>query len=251
MAAGGSLKMSPKPLAPTLEPIARGVWLMRGGMPKRTMNVYLLVDDGGVTMFDAGIEDMAGPLGEVSERMGGLKRIVLSHSHADHRGAAPKLGAPVHCHPDEVADAEGDGGYHYFELSKLESPVMRSAYPHLLRLWDGGPVSVAGTLSEGDEVAGFQVKHFPGHAPGLIGLWREEDRLALVSDTLYTLDPDSVLTPYGGPRLPHPAFTPAREQARESLRKLAALEPRAVWSGHARPVTGDVRRQLEHAADTT
>ena len=251
MAAGGSLKMSPKPLAPTLEPIARGVWLMRGGMPKRTMNVYLLVDDGGVTMFDAGIDDMVGPLGEVSDRMGGLKRIVLSHSHADHRGAAPKLGAPVHCHPDEVADAEGDGGYHYFELSKLESPVMRSAYPHLLRLWDGGPVSVAGTLSEGDEVAGFEVKHFPGHAPGLIGLWREADRLALVSDTLYTLDPDSVLTPYGGPRLPHPAFTPAREQARESLRKLAALEPHAVWSGHARPVTGDVRGQLEHAADTT
>ena len=28
----------------------------------------------------------------------------------------------------------------------------------------------------------------PGHAPGLIGLWRESDRLALVSDCFYTLD---------------------------------------------------------------
>lgn len=243
--------MNPKPFAPTLEPIANGVWLMRGGLPKRTMNVYLLADDGGVTMFDAGIEEMAAPLGEVTEGMGGLKRIVLGHSHADHRGAAPKLGAPVFCHPDEVADAEGDGGYHSFDLSKLDSPIMRRVYPTLLKLWDGGPVSVAGTLSEGDEVAGFEVKHFPGHAPGLIGLWRERDRLALVSDTLYTLDPDSALTPYGGPRVAHPAFTPARERARESVRKLAALEPRAVWSGHANPVTGDVRRQLEHAADTT
>ena len=41
------------------------------------------------------------------------------------------------------------------------------------------------TVAEGDEVAGFRVHHFPGHAPGLIGLWRESDRLALVSDTVY------------------------------------------------------------------
>lgn len=247
----GAHKINAKPLAPTLEPIAHGVWLMRGGLPKRTMNVYLLVEGGGVTMFDAGISDMAEPLREVTERMGGLERIVLSHAHADHRGAAPELGAPVYTHPDEVADAEGDGGLHYFDLSKLDSPVMQRAYPVLLKLWDGGPVSVAGTLSEGDEVAGFEVKHLPGHAPGLIGLWRESDRLALVSDTLYTLDPDSFRTPYGPPRIPHPAFTPAREQARESLLKIAALDPREVWSGHARPVTGDVRRQLEHAAATT
>ena len=244
-------KINPKPLSPTLEPIARGVWLMRGGIPKRTINVYLLLDDGGVTMFDAGISDMATPLAEVADRMGGLRRIVLSHAHAEHRGAAPRLGAPVYTHPDEVAHTEGDGGYHYFDLSKLDSPVMRRAFPRLLKLWDGGPVPVEGTVSEGDEVAGFEVKHFPGHAPGLIGLWREDDRLALVSDTVYTLDLDSVLWPYGGPRIPHPAFTPARAQARESVRKLAALDPREVWAGHAQPVTGDVRRQLEQAADNT
>jgi hydroxyacylglutathione hydrolase len=249
MPEGAPHKMNAKPFAPTLEPIARGVWLMRGGIPKRTMNVYLLEDDGGVTLFDAGIEDMAGPLGEVAEKMGGLKRVVLGHSHADHRGAAPKLGAPVFCHPDEVHDAEGDGGYHYMDFSQLESPVMRRAYPTLFKLWDGGPVSVAGTVEEGDEVAGFEVKHVPGHAPGLIALWREEDRLALVSDLLYTLDSDSALTPYGPPRVPHPAFTPARSQCAESVLKVAALEPREVWSGHANPVTGDVRRQLEHAAD--
>jgi hydroxyacylglutathione hydrolase len=243
------LKLSPKPFAPTLEPIARGVWLMRGGLPKRTMNVYLVEDEGGVTIFDAGVKEMAEPLRSVAERMGGIRRVVLGHSHADHRGAARGLAAPVVCHPDELPDAQGDGGYHYFDLTKLESAVMRRAYPFLLREWDGGPVRVAGTVEEGDEVAGFEVKHFPGHAPGLIGLWREEDRLALVSDTLYTLDPDSPRTPYGPPRLPHPAFTPARAQAAESLRKLAALEPREVWSGHALPVTGDVRRQLEHAAD--
>jgi hypothetical protein len=41
------------------------------------------------------------------------------------------------------------------------------------------------------------------------------------------------------------------EQARASIRKLAALEPAAAWSGHAVPVTGDVRAQLERAASET
>jgi hypothetical protein len=31
--------------------------------------------------------------------------------------------------------------------------------------------------------------------------------------------------------------------------QLAALEPSAAWPGHAVPVTGDVRAQLERAAD--
>ena len=38
------------------------------------------------------------------------------------------------------------------------------------------------------------------------------------------------------------------EQARESIGKLAALDPASVWAGHADPVTGDVRAQLERAA---
>jgi hypothetical protein len=29
------------------------------------------------------------------------------------------------------------------------------------------------------------------------------------------------------------------------------MEPAAAWPGHADPVTGDVRRQLEEAAATT
>ena len=40
------------------EQIAQGVWVVRGGFPLRTMNVYLLADDGGVTVFDAGISAM-------------------------------------------------------------------------------------------------------------------------------------------------------------------------------------------------
>lgn len=38
------------------------------------------------------------------------------------------------------------------------------------------------------------------------------------------------------------------EQARASIRKLAELEPATVWTGHADPITGNVRAQLELAA---
>ena len=119
--------------------------------------------------------------------------------------------------------------------------------PRFLRSWDGGPVRVEGTVSEGDDIAGFRVVAFPGHAPGMIGLWRESDRLALVSDTVYTLDPQPGLK--GAPRVPHRAFNHNYDQTVASLRKLAAMEPATVWPGHANPVTGDVRAQLERAAD--
>jgi steroid delta-isomerase-like uncharacterized protein len=231
------------------DPVAEGVWILRGGFPTKSMNVYLLEDDGGVTVFDAGIESMTRGIASEAARMGGIKRIVLGHGHGDHRGAAPGLGASVWCHPDEISDAEGDGGEHYFDFSKLQRLSARFLMPRLLRWWDGGPVTVEGTVKEGDEIAGFKVVHLPGHAPGLIGLWRESDRLALVSDTLYTLDPETGR--HGPPRVPHSAFNKDTEQARASIRKLAAMEPAEVWPGHADPVKGNVREQLDRAADTT
>jgi hydroxyacylglutathione hydrolase len=235
--------------AQQLEAVADGVWLIRGGFPRKTMNVYLIADDGGVTMFDAGIRAMTKNVATAAASLGGLKQVVLGHGHADHRGTAPGLAVPVHCHPDEVADAEGDGGWHYFDFSKLERWFARTFMPFFLRSWDGGPVKIEGTLSEGDEVAGFKVIHLPGHAPGLIGLWRESDRLALVSDTFYTLDPETGR--HGPPRVPHRAFNKDTEQARASIRKLADLEPAAAWAGHAEPLVGDVGSQLRDAADTT
>ena len=251
----GRRKVEKKLLSPTIEPVADGVWVLRGGgPPKRTMNVYLLQEGDAFTAFDGGIHGMAGAIKEAAKQLGGeVKRMVLGHAHEDHRGAAPDMAVPVLCHTDERADAERelrpDDGR--FDFSKMESRVLRAVMPRLLKVWDGGAVKIADTFSEGDEFAGFVVKHTPGHAPGQVALFRESDRLVLVSDTLYTLDPDNVRTPYGGPRIPHPAFTKDRDAARDSILKIAALEPKAVWAGHANPVTGDCKAQLEHAAATT
>jgi steroid delta-isomerase-like uncharacterized protein len=227
------------------ERIAEGVWLLRGGIPK-TMNVYLIEDEGGLTVFDAGSSDMVAALAAATARLGGIKRVVLGHADADHRGAAPGLNAPVYCHAADREAAESSESYRpYWDRSKLDMRG-RAVLWRLIATWDGGPVEIAGTVDEGDEVAGFRVVHLPGHAPGLIGLFREADRLALVSDTVYTLDPQSGRKEPA--HVPHPAFNQDTEQALASIRKLAALDPVSVWAGHADPVTGDVRAQLERAA---
>lgn len=228
------------------EPIADGAWVVRGGFPLKEMNVYLIEDDGGMTVFDAGIAEMATPVRVAAARFGGIKRVVLGHADADHRGAAPELGAPVYLHPlkrEAAESAEPFRPYWHFEKLNLHG---RALLRRLIPIWDGGSVQVRGTVQEGDEVAGFRVIDLPGHAPGLIGLFRERDRLALVSDCFYTLDPQTGIK--GEARVPHPAFNISTEQAAQSIRKLAALQPSAAWAGHADPVTGDVVAQLEPAA---
>ena len=65
--------------------------------------------------------------------------------------------------------------------SSSDSPA-RWTLKRLLPAWDGGTVTIAGTIDEGEEVSGFRVVHLPGHSPGQIALWRESDRLALTTD---------------------------------------------------------------------
>ncbi len=229
------------------ELVAEGVWVVQG-QPGRC-NVFLIENagaEGGVTLFDAGARVMTRAVASAGAKLGGIRRVVLGHGHTDHRGTAPALGVPVLCHPDEVLDAEGSGGFRYWpaDLAGLPTP-QRQIHRVLHRMaWDAGPVKIAETVEEGDEVAGFRVIHLPGHAPGLIALWRESDRLALVSDCFYTLDMWGRSCP---PHLPHATYNLDCEQARASILKLAALEPAAAWPGHARPVTGNVRVTLERA----
>jgi glyoxylase-like metal-dependent hydrolase (beta-lactamase superfamily II)/predicted ester cyclase len=229
------------------ERVAEGVWVLRGGFPAKIMNVYLIEDEGGVTVFDAGVESMSAAIATAAARLGGIKRVVLGHADCDHRGAAPSLDAPVYCHPADLAAARSSSSTRdYWDLDKLDLHA-RLALPRLFPIWDGGPVEIEGTLQEDDQVAGFRVIDLPGHAPGLIGLFRDSDRVALVTDSFYTLDVQS-----GRKRraqVPHVAFNLDTDQARASIRKLAELDPSVAWAGHTDPVTGDVAGELRRVAD--
>ncbi len=235
-----------------LERIADGVWLLRGDF-RQAMNIYFLEDGDGVVQFDAGTRAMRKPARAAAEELGGLERVILGHAHADHRGSAPYMGAPVFCHADEVAEAERDSCMaSYWHLSELPVTPVRWLYERvLLPRWDGGAVKIAGTVAAGEEIAGFTVLHLPGHAPGLIALWRESDRVALVSDAVYLVDSARLRPlPHGEASVPHPAWAWDHELARASVRRLAALEPALVGSGHEQPLRGPGLRQvLERAAE--
>ena len=176
---------------------------------------------------------------------------MLGHGHTDHRGTAPALGVPVLCHPDEVQDAEGSGGFRYWPQASQGLPPRTRQLHRLLHryAWDGGPVKISGTVVEGDEVAGFKVIELPGHAPGQIGLWRESDRLALSCDCFYTLDMWGRDCARAPARCRSTTTTPSRRG------RASASSPR--WSrrppGRATPSRSPATSaaQLERAADAS
>lgn len=231
----------------------QGVEVFRLRLPRRIQrqtNIYLLEDGDGVTVFEAGSVGMAPAIERAASARGGIKRVVLSHAHSDHRGGASKLGAPIFCHPEERPGAEGDGWAETgFDDSKIRNPLIRGLRSGAVEAMDGGSVQIAGTLEEGNDVAGFEVIHLPGHTPGLIGLWREPDRLAIVSDAVFMWDPFTLLGLSGSVRLPPPPIRPDDAAARLSVRKIAELDPASVWLGHYGPIKGDVGAQLLRAAD--
>ena len=228
------------------EVVADGVWLLRGGLT-RTMNVYLLRDESGVVVFDAGEKGMAGAIAAAAAEHGGISRVVLGHGDTDHRGSAPALRAlaDVYCHPDAVGQAQGSGGRDYWTFSELPLDVrLLHRFMHD-NVWDGGPVHIDGTVREGDRIAGFEVVELSGHAPGQIGLWRADDGVALVSDTVYCLDMHGKSIPPGPPL---DAYNQDPDKARRAIAKLAALGPRVLCPGHGRPVEGPETIGLLQAA---
>ncbi len=222
-------------------PVADGVWRITRGFPLK-INVFLIREGDGVAVFDAGAKNMGATIRAAADALGGATRVVIGNAHADHRGGARAIGAPVHCHADDRADLESDGGEHYFDYGLLPF-FSRPLTPRIMHAMDDGPLPVTATVAEGDAVGDFEVVHLPGHSPGCIGLWRASDRLALCNDCFALFDP-ALPYPSGRPRVPHAAFNWSTPRCHESVRKLAALAPATAWPGHFGPLTGDVAGKL-------
>jgi glyoxylase-like metal-dependent hydrolase (beta-lactamase superfamily II) len=215
--------------------------------PRKTTNIYLLDDDDGVVVYETGAVHNATEIRQAAASRGGISRIVLSHAHADHRGGASKLGAPIFCHPAERSGAEGDGWLDDI-LANIDDPALRALVPKFMLELDGGPVTIEGTVADGDTVAGCEVLHLPGHTPGQIGLWRQSDRLAIVSDAVFMWNPFTIDGLPGRVRLPPLMLRPDDQAARASMRRIAALDPATLWLGHYGPITTDAAEVLEAAA---
>lgn len=72
-----------------------------------------------------------------------------------------------------------------------------------------------------------------GHSPGHVAYWRDSDRTLILGDVLNNVDPRNGRV---GLREPLPIFTADPERNRDSIRRIAALEPRLCCFGHGPPL---------------
>lgn len=183
-------------------------------------NVYVIEDaDGRYTLFDTGIgtpDGIAALRGQAATRkldLRKLSRIVISHGHLDHFGNAQMLseesGARVFIHDADVEKIAGDARFsallrkHRGYFVKLGVPeetleqmqAVADRQSNQLRYVER---SRLGSLNEG-EVLQFKhfevvVKHLPGHTPGLVCLYAEQQRVFFADDhVLARVSPNPLL----------------------------------------------------------
>jgi hydroxyacylglutathione hydrolase len=210
--------------------LAQGVAIL-GGFPPYAINVYLVGD----VLVDAGSRHAAR---RILRQLRGraVSTHLVTHAHADHQGSShavcEALGLPLWC---GVRDAEAieDGDIKSRMPAHPLNTLIQSVFP-------GPPHPVARRLAEGDTVAGFTVLDTPGHSAGHISLWRESDRTLICGDVFTNLD---TVTGLPGLHEPKTFFTPDPARNRESMRRLAALEPALVLFGHGRPLRDPAKLQ--------
>lgn len=207
-----------------MKQVADGVEMLSGF--RNAINVYLVEDvliDAATRMGSRRI------LRQIGDRP--LSLVALTHVHPDHQGAAKAVcearGVPLACHRDGVEVMEGR------EPMMGEEKASHPLNKLITALWEGPPHPVARVLEEGDEVAGFEVIHAPGHAPSEVIYFRRSDRVTICGDVINTMN---LITTLPGAHEPPPPFTPEIEQNRHSIRKLLELEPSLICAGHGPPM---------------
>jgi hydroxyacylglutathione hydrolase len=106
-----------------------------------------------------------------------IRYVLNTHCHFDHMEANAEIvaatGAPLALHPAELPILQARGGASWFGVPVKESPLPD------VELADGQVLQV-GTLR-------FQVLHTPGHSPGGVTLYLEEEGVAFDGDVLFQM----------------------------------------------------------------
>lgn len=205
-------------------------------------------------LVDAAMSWSAGSIRHVAAELFGRQSrpaaIILTHGHFDHVGSVERLArqwdAPIYAHELEIPYLTGRSSY------PPPDPSVGGGVAFLSRFLPRGPIDLSGrvhTLPADGTVPGMPGWRWiptPGHAPGHVSLFREQDRVLLAGDAFVTQRQETlwgVLTRWPEVRRPPAYFTPDWEQARQSVQRLAALRPETAATGHGRPLHGEPLRR--------
>lgn len=193
-----------------------------------SVNAYL-VDDGDVTLVDAGtpgaVDDLRAGLDGAGYAVEDLDRILVTHFDIDHVGGLAGLGvdAPIHAMDPDASYLDGS-----------ETPPVlgkKGVFQRLSALFLTRPDGPIRRVADGDEVGGFRVYHTPGHTSGHAAFHHPDLGVALLGD----------LVSEDGGRLDAPPWflMDSTPENAESIRRLADrdLAFSIACMGHGEPLS--------------
>jgi glyoxylase-like metal-dependent hydrolase (beta-lactamase superfamily II) len=226
----------------------------------RFVNWWVVKDDDGLTVVDAGLPKQLGQLDELLSSLGAttddVRAVLLTHADLDHIGVAEKLrvegDATVYVHPVEKKAATGeprpippqfaaniwrswlrDTTAAYLRDGALKPTFLGAVEP----LHDGQQLDVPGRPT---------VIHSPGHTPGSSAFHLPDRDILFAGDALVTVSP---VTGDRGPQL-MPGFDNADPAAAlDSLDGLAQTGAGIVLPGHGEPWLDGVEQAVDRARE--
>ena len=207
----------------------------------RLVNCFLVTEEDGLTLVDAGIGDSSGDILAAAERIGRpITHIVLTHAHDDHVGSVDALverlpGVELAVHPREERLRRGDktndpgekSGKGLGNYTKAKSPATRELVP-------------------GERIGSLEVVPSPGHTPGHVSFLDTRDRALIAGDAFKTI---GGLAHGGKVHYAFPIMAAAswdRSVAHESARALVGLAPTLLAVGHGEALR-DPREEMARA----
>jgi glyoxylase-like metal-dependent hydrolase (beta-lactamase superfamily II) len=159
-------------------------------------------------LIDAGIQPMA-----VEPYRDSISTIVLTHCHYDHTA-----------HVVEIARlCNAEIAIHQLDASALQDDLQSVA----LYFGERAPLVHPHRLLSGEEGVGpLTVLHTPGHTPGSICLFEEQEGILFSGDTVFSEGS------FGRYDLPGGNF----QALRQSVKKLADLKVEGLYPGHGFPI---------------